>query len=477
MSDAPSTAIPGLQTAAELIGRSRRLIAEGRPEEGNVVAMLAVRLHPGDADAHLHMIDSLLGLRQHAAALEAARAGIAGVPGDARLRVAEADLLVAAGAFEDATRALAEAVTLEPTNPSHADRLGLLLQDLGQFDRAAICHADAFDRKPTDPAPLCHMAVCMLHMGAPANALEALDHAAGLPGYDQAFELHRSIALHLLGRDEDAAGTMQELILRGGGDARGHLHLGTVLTALGRTDEAAGAFDAASLLDGGDGRIRHAALTWQGRDRAPDEAGRYVARILNPVAATYDDHQLDVRQFRVPGLLERTLDARAGAGTRFARVLDLGCRTGLVGLVLRSRSDLLVGIDPDPALLREAAAKAAYDALHAGDPLALMASRQEVFDLIVAHDLPATLANLEPLFAGVAAHLAPGGLAILVTEAGYSADSEPSAHGRHKHGALHLETLAERAGLTVAGLESEELHLDGGFWIDGWIAAVRKPAG
>jgi predicted TPR repeat methyltransferase len=476
MADALSNAMPGLQTAEELIGRSRRLIAEGRPEEGSVVAMLAVRLHPGDADAHLHMIDSLRGLRQHAAALEATRTAVAAVPGDARLRVAEADLLIAAGDFEGATRALAEAVTLDPADPGHADRLGLLLQELGQFDRAAVCHADAFDRGPTNPAPLCHMAVCMLHMGAAESALEALDHAAGLPGYDQGFELHRSIALHLLDRDEDAAGTMQELILRGGGDARGYLHLGVVLAALGRGDEAAGAFDTASLLDGGDGRIRHAALTWQGHDRAPDQAGRYVARILNPAAAAYDDHQLDVRQFRVPGLLERTLDARAGAETRFGRVLDLGCRTGLVGLVLRSRAEILVGIDPDPALLREAAAKDTYDGLHAGDPLALMASRQEVFDLIVAHDLPATMPSLEPLFAGLAAHLSPGGLAILVTQAGYGADSEPAAGGRHKHGALYLETLTERAGLTSEGLESEELHLDGGLWVEGWIVAVRKPA-
>jgi predicted TPR repeat methyltransferase len=477
MTDALSNTIPGLQTAEELIGRSRRLIAEGRPEEGNVVAMLAVRLHPGDGDAHLHMIASLRGLKQPAAALEAVRTAIAAVPDDARLRVAEGDLLAAAGAVEGAVQALAEAVTLDPGNPSHADRLGLLLQDLGQFDQAALCHADAFDRAPTDPAPLCHMAVCMLHMGAADRALEALDHAAGLAGYDRAFELHRSIALHLVGRGEDAVGTMQELILSGGGDVRGYLHLGTVLAALGRTDEAAGAFDTASLLDSGDGRIRHAALTWQGNARAADSPGRYAARILNPAAAAYDDHQLDVRQFRVPGLVERMLDARAGAQTRFERVLDLGCRTGLVGLVLRSRSGALTGIDVETSYLREAAAKGTYDALHAGDPLALLASRQEVFDLIVVHDLPTTMADLGPLFAGVAAHLAPGGLAILVTEAGYNADSEPSTKGRHKHSGNHIEAVAARYGLTIEALEGEELQLDGGFWIDGWIVAARSPAG
>lgn len=467
--------IPGVQRPGELIERSRRLFAEGRKEEANVVAMLATRLHPEDADSHLHQATILGDLGRASAALEAIRAGIAAVPGDARLRERASEMLWAAGEFEAAVQEAAEAVTLAPEAAAAADRLGSLLQELGQFDRAALCHADAFDRSPGEPAYLCRLAVCMLFLGGASNALEALDHAAGLAGWDGAFDLHRSIALHLIGRHEDALVRVQELIGRTGGDLRAYLHLGAVSAALGRLEEAAAAYDMAALQDEGNPRSRFIALQWLDPKAVPTDAVAYVTAVLDPATAAYEDHALEVHRLRVPGLIEHLLNEVAETGRTLGRVLDLGCRTGLVGLVLAPRAGHLCGIDSEPALLRVAASKGLYHEIRAGDPSRALAAPQEPWDMIVTQDLPATVGDLGPLASAVAARLAPGGLWLLATEAGFLNPVEPAGPGRFRHSFDHVETAAANAGLDVVALHSDQLRLDGGFWVEGWLVALRRP--
>jgi predicted TPR repeat methyltransferase len=468
--------VPGLQPVAELVERSRRLIAEGRPEEGNVVAMLAVRLHPRDPAAHVHQIRTLLDLGRAPTAAEAAVAAVRAVPDDAGLRALQADVLLAMGEPAAAAQAAAEAVTLAPTDPAHADRLGTLLQGLAQFDRAALCHADAFDRAPTDPGPLCRLAVCMLHLGAPQQALDALDHAATLAGFDPAWALHRAIALHLTGRHAEAAEAVQAEIARTGGDVRAYLHLGAVFTATDRAEEAMAALDMAGLLDPGDGAVRHLSILWQDPAAIPRDPILYAEAILDPAAAAHDEHALDVRRLRTPGLIESILDEVAGPGRTFPNVLDLGCRTGLLGLVVAARAGRLVGVDPNPALLRMAAAKHVYEDLRVGDP-SRIPEGSGPWDLIVAHDLSAVVGDLGPLAAAAAAALVPGGLFLFATEAAFGDAFEMHPNGRFRHGFGHVEDVAASSGLEVAALRAEQIHLDAGFWTEGWVVALRRPGG
>lgn len=468
--------VRGLQPVVELVERSRRLIAEGRPEEGNVVAMLAVRLHPRDPAAHVHQIRTLLDLGRATAAAEAAATAVGALPNDAGIRAQQADALLAVGEREAAAQAAAEAVTLAPTDPAHADRLGTLLRGLGQFDQAAACHADAFDRAPTDPGPLCRLAVCMLHLGAPQQALDALDHAATLAGFDPAWALHRAIALHLTGRHADAIEAIQAEIGRTGGDVRAYLHLGVAFSALDRAEEAAAALDMAGLLDAGDGAVRHLSILWQDPAVIPRDPILYAEAILDPAAAAHDEHALDVRRLRTPGLMETLLDEIAGPGATFAEVLDLGCRTGLLGLVLASRTGRLVGIDRDVALLRIAAAKGVYADLRVADP-SHIPEGSGPWNLIAAHDLSGVAGDLGPLATAAAAALAPGGLFLFATEAAYGDQVERRADGRFRHGFGHVEDVATAAGLEIAALRAEQLRLDDGFWTEGWVVALRRPGG
>ena len=101
-------------------------------------------------------------------------------------------------------------------------------------------------------------------------------------------------------------------------------------------------------------------------------------------AKTYDEELVDGFGYIQP---ERCGDAMARfVPDRSARVLDMGCGTGLVGTVLRSRGyEAVDGCDYSPEMLEQAARTEAYDHLFEIDlndhPLAI---GEGTYDVIVA---------------------------------------------------------------------------------------------
>ena len=96
------------------------------------------------------------------------------------------------------------------------------------------------------------------------------------------------------------------------------------------------------------------------------------------------------------------------------RVLDLGCGTGLAGLLFKPCAARLTGIDLSPAMIEKARARDVYDSLIVGDIETALIGE---YDLILAADTLVYLGDLRPVFAAVADHLAPGGFFLFTTEA------------------------------------------------------------
>src|SRR5262249_62155885 len=79
----------------------------------------------------------------------------------------------------------------------------------------------------------------------------------------------------------------------------------------------------------------------------------YVRSLFDQYAANFDAALVKGLGYRGPPLLREALRAVAALHDRpfrFARALDLGCGTGLVGEALRDCCDVIVGVDLSPAL-------------------------------------------------------------------------------------------------------------------------------
>jgi predicted TPR repeat methyltransferase len=96
--------------------------------------------------------------------------------------------------------------------------------------------------------------------------------------------------------------------------------------------------------------------------------------------AAYDSSLATMSYLEPEILLEEIL---ASGVTRFAHVLEIGCGTGLLGVLLRPMVKTLVCIDGSEKMINEARAKKIYDRLMVGDFLACEIGARQ-FDLVAA---------------------------------------------------------------------------------------------
>jgi predicted TPR repeat methyltransferase len=188
----------------------------------------------------------------------------------------------------------------------------------------------------------------------------------------------------------------------------GWFRLGEMHEAAGTPDAAAQAWHTALKLDPDDRAGAGLKLELIGRAPASDHPpAAFVEALFDQYAGGFDKSLVDKLDYRVPGLLADAL-ARTGR-TRFARAVDLGCGTGLMGEKLRPLCDVLEGFDISAAMLKKAEARGIYDRLTKADLQQLLLPAGKA-DLITAADVFMYLGALDGIVARVAAALAPGGL-------------------------------------------------------------------
>ena len=92
---------------------------------------------------------------------------------------------------------------------------------------------------------------------------------------------------------------------------------------------------------------------------------------------------------------------RAGRASEWT-CFDLGCGTGLCGLLLRPAGRDAGGVDLSPAMIEKARARGVYDRLEAGDLVEAMKKAPRSFDLLVAADVFIYVGDLAPTFEAAA---------------------------------------------------------------------------
>lgn len=209
-------------------------------------------------------------------------------------------------------------------------------------------------------------------------------------------------------------------------------------------------------------------------DRLPEA---YVRQLFDQYAPRFDKALVERLAYDCPQKLRRLLDRLEPGSKPLARVLDLGCGTGLAGEAIRERASWLAGLDLSPGMLEKARHKGVFDALEQGDVVRRLANFPEPFSLILCADVMIYLGDLAPLLRAVAHALAPGGRFLFTTESdprdsdGY----ELSSKCRFRHSARYLRQCSAVAGLAVEVLEPITCRQEAGEDVPGWLGALQRP--
>jgi len=140
----------------------------------------------------------------------------------------------------------------------------------------------------------------------------------------------------------------------------------------------------------------------------------------------------------------------------------MGCGTGLCGLHIRPRAEVLWGLDLSAAMLDKARARDVYDRLIEGDLVQALRSETALFDLVMAADVFIYVGRLEDVFALLAQRIRPAGWLAFTIEETVGPVDEPQLLPslRYAHPLSYIQGLAAQHGFRCAHIHSAPLRWD-----------------
>ena len=148
-------------------------------------------------------------------------------------------------------------------------------------------------------------------------------------------------------------------------------------------------------------------------------------------------------EYRVPELIAEA--AAKGRPDKPMDVLDLGCGTGLCGMLLKPIAGVVWGIDLSPLMIAKSKARGVYDRLEQGDVVQVMQAMDQQFDLVVAGDVIIYVGDLTPVFTQIVRRLRPGGRVIASIESGGGDRYQMGKKSlRYSHSRPYLATASRR---------------------------------
>ena len=227
--------------------------------------------------------------------------------------------------------------------------------------------------------------------------------------------------------------------------------------------------------DHGGAAVRIASM---GRGETPDKApDAYVATLFDQHADVFEDVLVEQLDYHVPMLVRQRLQA-LNLGP-FARVLDLGCGTGLTGSALRDMAEDMTGIDLSENMVEIAHEKDVYETLYVAEVVDFLEDNDdEPFDLVTATDVLPYLGALEALFFGATENMNGGGLFIFSSEtlpadtfAGRSFMVGPNQ--RFAHAETYVRERLDAIGFDIVELTDITVRKEEGEPIAGHLVIAR----
>ena len=370
----------------------------------------------------------------------------------------------------------AEYVRLLPYFPDSAAlhyNIGLLLYAQDRFEASLEHYLQAMDEAGDDPDLLYNLGLCLQKCGRTGNAALVYEQLARLVPDDVDGLYNLAGCYRELCRYDQAAKVLARLLVLQP-DHQGAIGgLAYLLHLQGRLHEACRTY--CRLLEQHPGHqiARHMVAALRG-EKIGTAADEYVRAVFNGYAEGFEDSLVQDLGYRVPQGLRRGVDLLAGAGRRFAHLLDLGCGTGLVGAAFADICACLTGVDLAEEMIARTRSKRLYQHLVVEGILPFLQGTAVRYDLVTLADVLIYLGDPEPMLAAVHLKTTDDALLCFSIESAETSTYCLQSTGRFAHSPDFIGHLAATTGWAVRRRETIRLRREGDGWIAGMLFFLAK---
>lgn len=216
-------------------------------------------------------------------------------------------------------------------------------------------------------------------------------------------------------------------------------------------------------------------LTLLGAAGTPERLpNAYVRTLFDQTARRFEESLVGRLEYRAPERLIQSLEPfRTDMPTPLA-VLDVGCGTGLAGVLLRPWAARLDGFDLSPLMVAEARRKNIYDAVDVADLFDTPAADAPRYGLAVAADVLCYVGDLAPAFEAIRARLIEHGHLAFTVEAGSGVPYALGPAQRFRHDPHSIERWLTEAGFERLACERAVLRRERREPVDGLVVVARR---
>ncbi len=344
------------------------------------------------------------------------------------------------GRFGEAVTEFSKAAQIRQDDADTWFNLGLALKQDQQYPEAQAAYQRALQLQPQDSDVLFNLANCCREAGEPEQAALYYEQLLALEP-ENVSGLNNFAYLCHLQHEYVQAEALYRRLLKLCSDHPGALHM---LAALNGTAEVT-------------------------------PANEYVRDLFDQYSDSFEKSLVQKLEYHVPELLFKLLQECDSTEKKsgYTNCVDLGCGTGLAGVLFKPLCSQLTGVDLSGNMVAVAAEKQVYDRLATDDVVRFMQNEQQQADLFIAADLLTYMADLEPLFLAVAQKSSPGGLFIFSTEHGKDQNWQVRPTGRFAHHPDYIGDIAQKSGWRIVCSEKANLRKEGDAWVVGDIFILR----
>ena len=269
----------------------------------------------------------------------------------------------------------------------------------------------------------------------------------------------------------DAIDVLEELIKYSPNDALLFNMTGGCYASQGKTDLAIKFYEKALVLKPDYAIPQHMLNSLQGNtSKGPPK--EYVKNLFDDYAERFDESLLNQLQYKLPLFIKEIILKIDPARTKFDKVIDLGCGTGLSGADLQGISNYLTGIDISENMISKAKKLGVYDSLIAGDIVEKLDLSKEKYDLFIALDVFIYIGEITSIFNAVKKCSNKNSFFIFSIETHQGEGYSLLKSSRYAHSDSYILEIASY-GFELVDSQDVKLRKDGNNWIDGKIYILK----